>query len=273
MNMYQNHRKARYAPRFLGIGFCLIRRVFYAPVSACILVACESLWVARWEGGSKGVEKMRAKSVGKSCATHVGGRPNPQGTREKTPFHRELLPRDELGSGMAIRLPPEAVPALRPHVPCTARPAQFPRRLAPSADRLTPCRHLASQMQIFGRSIEGSTLAIELRAGASAGEACAALCAKEGVDAAAVRLVYQGKQLDAETSLAMAGVEAGSTVHMLPRMVGGVIEPSLVVLAKKFNTEKKVCRLCYARLPVRAINCRKKICGHTNQLRPKKKLK
>jgi len=30
---------------------------------------------------------------------------------------------------------------------------------------------------------------------------------------------------------------------------------------------------CYARLPPRATNCRKKSCGHTNQLRPKKKLK
>ena len=30
---------------------------------------------------------------------------------------------------------------------------------------------------------------------------------------------------------------------------------------------------CYARLPPRAKNCRKKKCGHTNQLRPKKKLK
>ena len=66
---------------------------------------------------------------------------------------------------------------------------------------------------------------------------------------------------------------AGATVHMLARLEGGVIEPSLVVLAKKFNQDKKVCRLCYARLPARATNCRKKICGHTNQLRPKKKLK
>jgi len=88
-----------------------------------------------------------------------------------------------------------------------------------------------------------------------------------------VRLVFEGKQLDAAASLAESGVEAGCTVHMLPRMVGGVIEPSLVVLAKKYNQEKKVCRICYARLPPRAVNCRKKICGHSNQLRPKKKLK
>lgn len=30
---------------------------------------------------------------------------------------------------------------------------------------------------------------------------------------------------------------------------------------------------CYARLHPRAKNCRKKSCGRTNQLRPKKKLK
>ena len=30
---------------------------------------------------------------------------------------------------------------------------------------------------------------------------------------------------------------------------------------------------CYARLHARAVNCRKKKCGHTNQLRLKKKLK
>ena len=64
-----------------------------------------------------------------------------------------------------------------------------------------------------------------------------------------------------------------STLHLVLRLRGGVIEPSLVVLAKKYNQDKKVCRICYARLPARAENCRKKKCGHTNQLRPKKKLK
>jgi hypothetical protein len=32
-------------------------------------------------------------------------------------------------------------------------------------------------------------------------------------------------------------------------------------------------RRCYARLHPRAVNCRKKKCGHTNQLRIKKKIK
>ena len=47
----------------------------------------------------------------------------------------------------------------------------------------------------------------------------------------------------------------------------------LAALAKTYNCDKMICRKCYARLPPRAKNCRKKKCGHTNQLRPKKKLK
>jgi ribosomal protein L40E len=34
----------------------------------------------------------------------------------------------------------------------------------------------------------------------------------------------------------------------------------------EYNCEKMICRKCYARLPPRAVNCRKKKCGHTNQL-------
>ena len=56
-------------------------------------------------------------------------------------------------------------------------------------------------------------------------------------------------------------------------MRGGIIEPSLKVLAGKYNCEKQICRKCYARLPPRATNCRKRKCGHSSQLRPKKKLK
>ena len=66
---------------------------------------------------------------------------------------------------------------------------------------------------------------------------------------------------------------AESTLHLVLRLRGGAIEPTLAALAKKTNTEKKICRICYARLPPRATNCRKKKCGHSNQLRIKKKLK
>merc|ERR1712141_50621 len=64
-----------------------------------------------------------------------------------------------------------------------------------------------------------------------------------------------------------------STLHLVLRLRGGVIEPSLRVLAQKYNCDKMICRKCYARLHPRAVNCRKKKCGHTSAVRPKKKLK
>ncbi|KAJ6294783.1 hypothetical protein OIU76_022795 [Salix suchowensis] len=64
-----------------------------------------------------------------------------------------------------------------------------------------------------------------------------------------------------------------STLHLVLRLRGGIIEPSLMALARKYNQEKMICRKCYARLHPRAVNCRKKKCGHSNQLRPKKKIK
>ena len=52
-----------------------------------------------------------------------------------------------------------------------------------------------------------------------------------------------------------------------------VLDPTLAQIARKYNCDKKICRKCYARLPPRATNCRKKKCGRTKQLRVKKKLK
>ena len=63
------------------------------------------------------------------------------------------------------------------------------------------------------------------------------------------------------------------------------MEPTIAAIAKKYNVDKKICRKCYARLvnikyfyifirlPPKAHNCRKRKCGHSNQLRIKKKPK
>merc|ERR1711972_1285951 len=130
----------------------------------------------------------------------------------------------------------------------------------------------AAMVQVLLKTPAGRTITVDVGAADTAADVCERAALKQGIGrAGSVRLVASGKQLADGDSL--AHVERGSTLHMLPRMRGGVIEPSLVVLAKKYNQEKKVCRICYARLPARAINCRKKKCGHTNQLRVKKKLK
>ncbi|KAL3644525.1 hypothetical protein CASFOL_009705 [Castilleja foliolosa] len=61
-----------------------------------------------------------------------------------------------------------------------------------------------------------------------------------------------------------------STVNLVLRLMGGgtrsnLIEPSLKILAQKYRQKKLICRKCYARLDIRAVNCRKKKCGHINE--------
>ena len=51
------------------------------------------------------------------------------------------------------------------------------------------------------------------------------------------------------------------------------MDPSLKELAKNYTCNKKICRKCYASLPPRALNCRKKKCGHSSDLRIRKQLK
>ncbi|CAL5222513.1 g4888 [Coccomyxa viridis] len=96
---------------------------------------------------------------------------------------------------------------------------------------------------------------------------------KQGVPVEEQRLIYAGRQLDDELTLSQCSVERDSTLHLVMRLRGGIIEPSLQILARKYNQDKMICRKCYARLHPRAVNCRKKKCGHTNQLRVKKKIK
>lgn len=40
-----------------------------------------------------------------------------------------------------------------------------------------------------------------------------------------------------------------STLHLVLRLRGGIIEPSLKALASKFNCDKMICRKCYVRTP------------------------
>merc|ERR1711879_323610 len=72
------------------------------------------------------------------------------------------------------------------------------------------------------------------------------------------------------------GLTENMTIDLLVALKGGAastMDPAIVELSKKYNHDKKICRVCYATLPPRALKCRKRACGHNKDIRFRKAIK
>ena len=130
-------------------------------------------------------------------------------------------------------------------------------------------------MQIFIRMPNGKHLAVDKEEFSTVSDLKDNIFTFDGIPVEDQKLFNATQELTNTETL--DSLEDGSFLDLNIGLLGGVgssdIPDHLKELAYKYKVYKMICRKCYARLPPNAHNCRKRKCGHSANIRPKKKIK